>query len=946
MMIQRTASPTVLCFVIAGALTASAQSAFAKATTKVVGSTVVERIETRKTDAGREIVIHTSKDATFSVFRLSDPFRVLVDVNDATTQGPTDVSKIGDGLVRYISTSPFSDETSAIVRVEIALDYPSEYRVRPEGKAIVVSIADHGKLAPPPAQPAPAAPSAQAEAKPAVAPAPEAKATASEADVAAPARAEPARSEGLALQLGQMTKRLHKGKAELVTKIEQGTIDAGAVHVEHVESPSRIVVDVKGAQISPKWQKVEVNSLGVRRARVGSTEEGVRIVLDLAEGRPVPALDVDTVNGNLLLSLSRTKTVAKAAIEPASPNAGHAEVAVAEREDAEPASAGAAESAAETSAEPAAKMAAQVGKAATPEQEARATARVSDVRFEPKDGFVRLTLTLDGDSEVQKDAQSLPELPVLRIKGAVLPQTLERTLDVSEVAGQAVHAVSTYRDGADTIISASIGQGTEHRHWRKGNRIMWDFRSQVAQNDAGKAAKVLPYPEQSTSGFVSSAVQLGATLAPQAQHYTGRRITLDLKDAEIQNVLRLLADVSKLNIVASDDVHGRVTVKLRNVPWDQALDIILRSKQLDKTRVGNIIRVAPVEVLRKEEELRIERNKSKQELEPLAVRLIPVSYAVANEVKPQVQSLLSPRGKVNIDTRTNVLVVEDIPDVLTKVERLVRTLDTQTPQVLIEARIVEANTQFARDLGVQWGGNVSMSQQFGTATGLGFPNQIRIAGGSDDVTTPTEGVVPNPQFAVNLPATVGTGGGGALGFVFGSAGGAALINVRLSAAESTGKVKIISAPKVVTLDNKSAKILSGEKIPITVVTANGPTTRFIDANLELNVTPHVTQDGSILLNVSARKNELSDRRDLLGVPGVLTKEAETEMLVRDGDTAVLGGIYKRTSNETKNYVPWIGQVPVLGWIFKKTTKSDAREELLIFISPRIVNRNQALVQAQ
>src|SRR5207244_7831932 len=195
-----------------------------------------------------------------------------------------------------------------------------------------------------------------------------------------------------------------------------------------------------------------------------------------------------------------------------------------------------------------------------------------------------------------------------------------------------------------------------------------------------------------------------ATIRPAAARYTGRRISLDLKDADIQNVLRLLADVSKLNIVAADDVKGRVTIKLKNVPWDQALDIILRSKQLDKTRSGNIIRVAPVEVLRKEEELRIERQKAKVELEPLAVRLIPVSYAAANDVKPQVTSLLSPRGKVNIDVRTNVLVVEDIPDVLTKVERLVRTLDTQTPQVLIEARIVEANTQFTRDLGIQWGG--------------------------------------------------------------------------------------------------------------------------------------------------------------------------------------------------------------------------------------------------
>jgi len=347
-----------------------------------------------------------------------------------------------------------------------------------------------------------------------------------------------------------------------------------------------------------------------------------------------------------------------------------------------------------------------------------------------------------------------------------------------------------------------------------------------------------------------------------------------------------------------------------------------------------------------EEAARIDRRKAQIELEPLAVRLVPVSYAVADEIRPQVSALLSTRGKVNIDKRTNVLVVEDIAEVLLKVERLVRTLDTQTPQVLIEARIVEARSNFSRELGIQWGGQVNASQAFGTSTGLGFPNNIRIAGGADDQqNNQAEGVIPNPNFAVNLPAAVGSGGGGALGFTFGSIGGAALINLRLSAAESVGKVKIISAPKVVTLDNKEAAIISGEKIPITVVTANGPTTRFVDANLELRVTPHVTQDGSVLLKVEAKKNELSDRTDLLGVPGIITKEANTEMIVRDGDTAVLGGIYRRTTNDNKAYIPWLGQIPVLGWLFKTTSRSDTRDELLIFISPRIVNRSAALVQA-
>jgi type IV pilus assembly protein PilQ len=583
---------------------------------------------------------------------------------------------------------------------------------------------------------------------------------------------------------------------------------------------------------------------------------------------------------------------------------------------------------------------------------------VTDLRFEPKEGFVRFVVELSKDANVVKDRSSTREAPVLRLTDTRLPEALSRTLDTSAVAKAVVSAISSYNEGGDTILAANIGSGTEHRHWRKGNLLYWDFRNGSTASNASAnpsapaepvagAAQVLTYPEQATSGFETDAANLSqATLTGQKAHYTGRRISLDLKDADIHNVLRLLADVSKLNIVAADDVSGKITLKLRNVPWDQALDIILRAKQLDKTRNGNIIRVAPISVLEKEEQVRLARKEAAEKLEPLSVRLIPVSYAVADAVRPQVLALLSARGKVNIDARTNVLIVEDIAENLLKVERLVRTLDTQTPQVLIEARIIEATTSFTRDLGIQWGGDINMTQQFGTATGLAFPNNIRIAGAADDGTTPVAGVRPQNEFAVNLPAGVGNGSGGGLGFVFGSAGGSAILSLRLSAAETTGKGKTISAPKIVTIDNKEAHILSGEKVPITVVTANGPTTRFIDANLELAVTPHVTSDGSILLLLKATRNEISQRRDLLGTPGIITREAQTEMLVRDGDTAVLGGVYIRQALETFSYVPWFGQIPVLGWIFKRSNRQDSRDELLIFISPRIVNRSQALIQAK
>jgi type IV pilus assembly protein PilQ len=879
----------------------------ALAAAETTGAVTVERIETRSAGETREVLIHTSREPTFSVFRLSEPFRILVDVTGGEASATTAMQKVDDGVVRYVSTQRFGEGSSATLRVEVALDAERRYEVRSAGNSIVVAIAaDEGQAVP---AAAPALPAAT---------------------------------------LGKLTLR-SKGSATLLSvPVQRGAVAEGTVTVEQVEGPARLVVDVARAEVLPKWQKLKVGKAGIVQARVGTKDEGgVRIVLDLAKDAPVPVIEVSTVKGRLEIAAKPAMKPAPAvASAPTAPRKGttpDVDVGV------EPATAPiAAAPAPAAPTEVVSKATAQPSQVSTEPAAQAASNRVVDVKFEPRDGFVRLTVVLEKDAaEVEQVPQAEESAPSLRLVGTALPQALERTLDVSEVARQVVSSISTYEDGGNTMVAANIERGTEHRHWRKGNKLMWDFRQATTSARAAEP-EVTSYAQQATAGFSASAMaaDTAGKLGPTKTKYTGRRITLDLKDGEIQNVLRLLADVSKLNIVAADDVSGKVTIKLTNVPWDQALDIILKSKGLDKTRSGNIIRVAPATVLQKEEELRLKRMESRGQLEPLTVRLIPVSYATAAEVQAQVRALLSPRGKLNVDQRTNVLVVEDIAENLIKMERLVRTLDTQTPQVLIEARIVEANTSFTRELGIQWGGAVSATQQYGTSTGLAFPNNIRISGGADDQgANVIEGVAPNPNYLVNLPASAGAGTGGALGLTFGSIGGAALISLRLSAAETMGKVKIVSAPKIVTLDNKEAKILSGEKVPITVITANGPTTRFIDANIELKVTPHVTQDGSILMKIAASKNEISNRVDGLGVPGIFTKEAETEMIVRDGDTAVLGGLYRRTARENEAYVPFLGRIPVLGFLFKNRRSADTREELLIFISPRIVNRSAALVQS-
>jgi type IV pilus assembly protein PilQ len=442
------------------------------------------------------------------------------------------------------------------------------------------------------------------------------------------------------------------------------------------------------------------------------------------------------------------------------------------------------------------------------------------------------------------------------------------------------------------------------------------------------------------AGFAGEAPAYALSGAPQRREYMGRRITLDFHDIDVRNLLRLIADVSKKNIVVADDVSGKVTVSLRNVPWDQALDLVLKSKGLDKEELGNVIRVAKIEDIAKEQEARAAAAKARLPLIPLKVRLIPVNFARAGEVSARVKDVLTERGTVSTDERTNVLIVKDTQEALARAEGLVRNLDTEIPQVRIESRIVEAASNFNKQIGVQWGGNANFSPATGNPTGLFFPNIVNTTGGSDN--SASTGIAGSPNYAVSLPAPVGQGSGGALGFTFGSASGAFNLNLRLSALENQGIVKTISAPSVSTIDNREATIGQGLSIPFSQVSASGVNTVFIEAKLELKVTPHVSADGSILMKIKVTNNSPNPQlTGANGQPSISKREAETEALVKDGDTTVIGGIYTRQTSNRSSAVPFLGKIPILGFFFRTKSEQDDHTELLIFITPRILNRQAA-----
>lgn len=465
----------------------------------------------------------------------------------------------------------------------------------------------------------------------------------------------------------------------------------------------------------------------------------------------------------------------------------------------------------------------------------------------------------------------------------------------------------------------------------------------VAELRGRKASSMPAYAEKEMEpagsapmwGFVTHEVE-------SHKKYVGQRISLDFKDADLANVFRILAEVSNLNIITTDDVKGRVSVRLINVPWDQALDIVLKSKALGATHEGNILRIAPLSSLRAEDKARLD---SKKEVEKLKASLegvietIPVNYSKASDLKGKVTDLLSEGGKVQVDDRTNVIIIRDLRKNVEDVKALVAKLDSATPQVLIEARIVEVDTSFTRELGVQWGGSYKSegSTKFG-ATGIQDTSGAFIPGqtltNSKDFTAST---VP-PNYAVNLPAAVGLGSGG--GIAFGILSDSVRLDLSLSALEASGKGKVVSSPRVVTIDNKEAMIEQGTQIPYSTVSASGTNVQFVDATLSLKVTPHITPEGSVIMKLEA-KNDSPGETGASGQPAINKKKATTEVLVRDGETAVIGGILQVTRKEDQQAVPWLSKIPILGFFFKHDTTQSSNRELLIFVTPKILKTEPA-----
>lgn len=411
------------------------------------------------------------------------------------------------------------------------------------------------------------------------------------------------------------------------------------------------------------------------------------------------------------------------------------------------------------------------------------------------------------------------------------------------------------------------------------------------------------------------------TITPEEVQYTGKKISLNLVDADIKQVFRLFHEISGLNFVLDPAVGGKVTIVLDNVPWDQALDIILKNNGLDKVFENNVIRIAPTQRLAQEAAARRQLKEAKElEIDPITITR-RLSYAKAIEIERIIKQsgMVSPRGRVIMDERTNTLILTDVPTRIPPIDNLITTLDAETPQVMIEARIVETSRQFIQDFGINWGFTSIHDSSLGTQTNLQFPHSAVI------------------NYDLRLPFTPPTElSPNALSMSFGNVLNSFTLDMTLEALEVEGKARILSAPKIATQNNVKAVIERGVQIPIVSTTATEIDVTFVSASLKLEVTPQITAEGTIILDIMVENNSPDYVNKIGDVPPINTQRAQTKVLIEDGGTTVIGGIFVQSEGISELGVPWFRKIPVLGWLFKSRNTSNENRELLIFLTPKIM----------
>ena len=538
-------------------------------------------------------------------------------------------------------------------------------------------------------------------------------------------------------------------------------------------------------------------------------------------------------------------------------------------------------------------------------------ARIEEIDFRRGEaGEGRIIVKLS-DPGIGIDVSSQGGKIRIEFSATEIPESLQRRLDVSDFATP-VLIIDALPEANNTVMMIEPTGEFDYLAYQADDVFILEVKS-VGDGDV--------------DGTLESAFR-----------YRGEKLSLNFQDIEIRSVLQLIADFTDLNLVASDTVAGRITLRLKNVPWDQALDIIMKTKGLDKRQVGNVLMIAPAAELAAREKLELESRQQISELAPLRTEFIEVKYASASEIfnlfqgSGENEGILSARGSVIVDERTNSIILTETTAKINEFRLVLEKLDVPVRQVLIEARIVTASSNFSESMGIRWGGlgfgsyndGSLLTQTGGSLTTVGEVRDSIAAGGPVSFTSPD-----------HLIVDLGIGNPDATAFAIGFVDEKFLLELELSALESEGSAEVIARPKVITADKQLASISSGVQIPYQEASSSGATSvSFIDAVLGLDVTPQITPDNRIIMELEIRQDTVGAVFN--GVPSINTNTIKTQVLVDDGETIVLGGIFTTQTTESVTKTPFIGDLPYVGRFFRRNTKSDQKQELLIFITPRII----------
>ncbi len=894
---------------------------------QVVQSPIIQNISFSDEENFTKIRIEGSEPIAPPFYKvLSDPLRLVIDVPNVDMKQIKEPIKIDNGTVGTLVVTQYDDKG----RIEIGLEQMTNYNISREDKVLTIDIERVKKAA--------ETKDVRKEEEPIREKGVELPPVESKTEAAPPSGKEVLSPSA---ETGNKAKEVvdlsFEKKEDFITFNIKADGKVGNYNAFKLDSPARLVLDLWEVGTRYPRKMIKTENPFIKEVRIGRYPDKVRLVFDSLPAQ-LPPYQINRVDDRLVISFGNVP-------QPAEP-----QVFVQPK-----AQEGASTKGGELSA-----VSSKMGeKMASPGEQNKPgkVNTLTGIAFKQMDGKSRIIVSVTEEPRVESYMLSKKAIAV-DIKNALASKKVQRAMDTSEFksAVTSIHIQNIKTGRANDVrVLIKLREEVPYQTTAEGKTLFIDIegpKEAVAKIESAPVAKKEESPaelkkESKTEEGMAPVEPQKAEKPPETEKvtaqaevtprggetkkpagemitpervYQGRKISLDFKDADIKNILRLIAEVSNLNIITGEDVSGKITMRLVDVPWDQALDVVLQARALGKRQVGNVIRVAPLETLRKEIQAELDSKKEVRKLEDLATDLVYVNYATAKELLPQVKHMLSDRGDVKVDERTNTLIIKDIPKNISEARALVKSLDTKTPQVLIEARIIEANLTFQKELGVQWG--------------------LQVEGGKGKKKTSTVqgGLLDNK--IVDLPAVPASGAGsaGILEFLFTSQYALKQLDIAISAHENQGNVKIISSPKIVTVDNKEASIEQGLRIPYPKrdETTGNISVEFAEADLKLTVTPQVTNDGNVKLKIKVKKDAPDFSITVQDVPAIDKKEAITEVMIRNTGVVVIGGVYTIQKDNNLEGVPLFNKIPLLGWLFKRESKADTRKDLLIFISPKIV----------